>query len=244
MKKKLNSLLKFLVVLFAFSFAIPSFGQPPIRQETRGGSPPPDGPLCELTNNGEDQVLSVCIYVSDYSYFLNCDFQIGYELINSDMIYVDVDNWNQNALGEWYFCFNILMSGQEISDMCDQGIDYVQLDFFCLENGLYENIYDELFDPAEIIMCCDRNPNGLMKPKSTINSFELEVDKDYKVNSKETATDYYIFDIFGNQINISKNISTELSLQQHISTLNIRSGIYIVKYQYGQEIKSEKVYKY
>lgn len=167
------------------------------------------------------------------------------------MTYVDANNWIPSGYpnGEWQTCFEISFSAEEIAYMCANKIDNIQLEFFCLNNGVYENIYDKPSDPAPIDLCCDPIDRGNTTGNnlsyiSTPYNFELDANQSIGIESEvDLTTDYYIFDIHGNQINISKNRSIEIPVQQHLSTLNIPTGIYIIKYWDGEKMITEKVFK-
>lgn len=264
MKNLLQHLFTLSMIFIAFSFSLSVHAQnnpgpPPVRPESRGGGTQ-DDQGCQLVNNGEDQLLKVCFKIDDIAYLDGCSLNVGYNLINSDIIYVDANssNWSQDYFGVWSFCFYINYSGDEIADMCDQNKKFLQFDFYCLENGVYTPWYQEPLDPMPIDVCCDGIPddpdnqtgngNGNLTRNNATKIYNHakpnEEVPDYKLDNELIFTDYYVFDINGNLLSIIKNKLLTTRPQEYISELKLRSGIYIVKYWDGQKMTTDKVYNF
>jgi len=250
MKTITQHLLTFSYFLMTLTFSLQTYAQitsgpPIIRTETHGGGTGGEN-IC-ISDNGEDFTLSYSVVFTEENlpFLETCDLHIGYDLFRSIIDYIEIPavDFEQNPfnLNEYIYSFDIVLTTAEISEMCEENINSILLTMFCLENGTYTTIRGEDY-PLE--MCCAEGSNLYSNEK--IQTFILDTKEDSEYTEKmdiNQFSDYYIYDLQGNQIVILQNKSTKISIQEHISNLNIQTGIYLVRFWNGTDMKTIKVFK-
>ncbi len=244
MKNSSKVLGTFLLLLMAFTFSVSSYGQiPPPRKETRGGT---GWPQCDLINDGNDYNIQVCLILDHIEYLSLCDLYVGYSILNSSTTYVAPSNWTYNPIKDnWKSCIYITFSSQTISDLCAHGEYHFQLDTYCLVDGEYEYAngseneeeWNQPAPPTELDICCD--------PDNIIDPLDSGIDGTRNSDQSDYPLDYYIYDFNGNLVQVFRNIdSKKLVNQKVIDLTTIKTGVYIVKYWDGVQIKTEKIFKH
>lgn len=252
MKRFLQHALPFVFFLLTLSFSFETFanGQPSIRRVVNGGGGNPDP--C-IPNNGYDYTIKfeVAIAASDFVFFFdNCDLYVGYESLTSDITYIPMPAVGfEPSVGNpdvYVQSFEVLLTGAEIEEMCTQEIYTFNMDLYCLVYDVFQSISYGLGTDFGAGLCCSERPDKRSLTFEDNEAFTL-INKVELENSKEDNTnhfsDYYIYDIQGNPIDVLKNQSTNISAQQHISNLPIPSGIYFIRFWNGSEMETTKVFK-
>jgi len=260
MKNNSKTLFTFLVFLFALSTAFQSYAQgagpPIIRPESPGGG---NKDLC-IPSDGNDHNVEFIVAFNQVDlvpFLAECDLYMGYDLLTSDIYYVDAPEANGFVINpenseEYIFSFFITLTAGEIYEMCSQGDYSINIDLFCLENGIYNSATLGLGFDFQVNLCCNNDfqgengSNGMYSNTET-QSFSLDHNKELDFNEVITENqmyDYYIFDLDGNQVSILRNQSSSISLQEYISNLSIRSGVYFVRFWNGTRIETTKVFKF
>lgn len=253
MKKISRTLFTLLVILFGLSTAISSYAQvggpPNIRKESQGGGT--KGKEC-IQEDGNDHTITFEIVIDNLAFLDECDLNIGYDLVASDMMYVHplMSDFIQNPLDptEYIFDLNIVLTAHELETMCQQDNFTINIDFFCIENGINVSMTGGVGYNFQIYVCCIAQNTTSGKNSNEGNGKNVsnqQQGNEYRSDLRKIlATDYTIFDLHGNQVGTIKNQSIQISPQQCISDLSIRSGMYLVRYWNGTKMEVAKVYKY
>jgi hypothetical protein len=250
MKTFTQHLLTFSLFFMTLSFLFPSYahGQaPPLRIESINGGNGNTGSDEPCIAVGEEGGFVKNFYVTINSisfqdFFETCDLYIGYEMITTGMTYQAVpsngffpSNNNPNVL---LFHFTVTFTAEEISAMCIEQEYIINLDLYCFDAKSYGDGMTSVTNGDgfnwPVKFCCEEEDD---------DDDDGDDDAKVRVSNTNQFSDYYIYDLHGNQIDILKNQSTIIPIQEHISNLSIQTGIYFVRFWNGTEMETTKVFK-
>jgi hypothetical protein len=154
-------------------------------------------------------------------------------------------------LNEAFYDFLVTLTSEEIDAMCVEETNHINLDLYCFNNndGSMTSITNGVGFNIGVNLCCNRyigpdDQSRVSNNKDKIFTFDKKEESEYseKRNTNQFS-DYYIYDLHGNQIVILQNQSTNLTVQEQISNLSIQTGIYFVRFWNGTEMETTKVFK-
>ncbi|MDF1696066.1 MAG: T9SS type A sorting domain-containing protein [Saprospiraceae bacterium] len=249
-----------------FSLAAYSFGQ-----NGRGGSNLPDVNRTEddgggshsdcITLNGSDYTLEFTVTINYTNQTQVCPIVFGYTIPGSDIQYLNPIYGQAYANGDVVYNFELTITPADAAAMCaarlkDEDPTTFEYNFYCANNGDYE-LYDP-FIPNGIFgvnLCCsdedltssgnDDNLNNRLNSGTITDVFTLDIHsiEEDQITNQQAIT-YYLYDMYGNQVDKFQNNSTGTSIQNIIARLSIRSGVYFVRYLDGTQIRTQKVFKH
>ncbi|MDF1696061.1 MAG: hypothetical protein P1U56_09530 [Saprospiraceae bacterium] len=260
MKLQSPSILKLLFVFFTLSISFNSYafnGLPEVRKEDGGGN----NGECDL-NEGGNSTVYFSVVVTDFQNLLDCNFAVGYALYASNYETIDLNNdYTIDEEGKYIMGFKITFPENIITAMCSNKLKSVQIDILCVDEfGNYSNFFgdDTTFD-ISLSNCCPEIvpiPSGPSHPQHTNDNGKLNTNPSIEETSSlgkqglkksndldQTSNDFYIYDIHGNFIHALKNTPKGISLKRLITGVQIKNGLYFIKYFKDGQVYTEKVYK-
>ncbi|MDF1696065.1 MAG: T9SS type A sorting domain-containing protein [Saprospiraceae bacterium] len=258
-------ILRFSFLFLFFSVTTYSFSQnprggsglPDVRTEDDGGGTHGD---C-ISLNGSDYTFQFTVTINYATQTLVCPIVFGYTIPDSDIEYISPISGEGFPNGDIVYLFELTITPADAAAMCDAKLKDTDLtsfeyNFYCPNNGDYV-LYDEFIPTGtfEINLCCsgtdltspgnDDNLNNRLNAGTNKDIFTLDSDlmEDNTAPIQQEVT-YFLFDMYGNQVDKIQFSPSEASLQNVIARLSIQSGVYFVRYLDGTQIRTKKVFKH
>ncbi|MDF1696064.1 MAG: T9SS type A sorting domain-containing protein [Saprospiraceae bacterium] len=257
-------ILRSFFILVFFSITTFSFSQ-----SGRSGSNLPDIVIPE--DDGGNTDGADCLSIDDVPYTIEfsivfpstltlpCNLQFGYTIPGQDTEYISPNTAQVLMSGELSYNFELILDADDFGDLCDDqpftGGQSFEVNLYCLSGGVYTLLDPSFtFDPWVLYLCCPGqfltdpgiiiDSNNKMLDDLSPSVFNLENSISEKVEIiVPTKTTYFLFDMYGNQVAQLNNLTSLKNIQDHISNLDIRSGIYFLRYMEGTTPKTKKVFK-
>lgn len=250
MKRFVQHLFTLSVFLLTLSFSLDAFAgsNPNIRRYAQGGGG--QGDPC-IPDDGEDHTVKFMVIFDDgdLSFLHTCNLYVGYALPSSGETFIAIPATGFVPLSPGSIAlvhsFEITLTAADIEAMCNTKDYDITIDMYCSEFDVLESITNGEGVSFAMNLCCAAHGQGFVTTGSDkMNTLDIKMVSDLSDKAIQSDfSDYYIYDLQGNQISILKEKSTKISPQEHISNLDINTGIYIIRYYEDKKLRSTKVFK-